>query len=61
MTMEKVRRKKVYSKYRDRTYDRIKVPEIRLEGKWLEKFGFKKDSQIIIQPEQNKLTIFILA
>jgi toxic protein SymE len=58
--MEKLRRQKIYSKYRSRTHDNITIPEIRLEGKWLEKLGFKEGQQIIIQQEQNKLTIMVL-
>jgi len=58
--MEKLRKKKVYSKFRSRTYDTVFIPEIRLEGKWLDKLGFKEGCQIIIQPEQNKLIIMIL-
>ncbi len=58
--MERLRKQKIYTKFRNRTYDNIAIPEIRLEGKWLEKFGFKQGRQIIIQPETNKLTIMIL-
>ncbi len=58
--MEKLRKKKVYTKFRSRTYDNITIPEIRLEGKWLEKLGFKEGETIIIQQETNKLTIMIL-
>jgi toxic protein SymE len=58
--MEKLRKKKVYTKFRTRTYDNIKIPEIRLEGKWLERLGFKQGLEIIIMPEKNKLTIMIL-
>ena len=32
---------KIQPKYRERTYDRIIVPEIKMEGIWLEKLGFK--------------------
>jgi toxic protein SymE len=58
--MEKLKKKKVYTKFRNRTNDTICIPEIRLEGKWLEKLGFKVGSEIVIQPEENKLTIMIL-
>jgi toxic protein SymE len=58
--MEKLRKKKVYTKFRNRTYDNITIPEIRLEGKWLEKLGFKQGQHIVIQQELNKLTIMIL-
>ena len=58
--MQKLRKKKVYTKYRCRTFDTITIPEIRLEGKWLEKLGFKVGETIIIQQEPNKLTIMII-
>ncbi len=58
--MEKLRKQKIYTKFRTRTYDNTTIPEIRLEGKWLEKFGFKQGQQIVTQPETNKLTIMIL-
>jgi len=58
--MDKLRRKKVYTKFRSRTHDNITIPEIRLEGKWLAKLGFKEGEHIVIQPETNKLTIMIL-
>lgn len=58
--MEKLRKLKIYTKFRNRTYDNTTIPEIRLEGKWLEKFGFKQGQQIVIQPETNKLTIMLL-
>lgn len=35
----------------------VSIPEIRLEGKWLDELGFKKGQTIIIKQEQNKLTI----
>lgn len=58
--MEKLRKKKVYSKFRCRTYDVIRIPEIRLEGRWLDKLGFKEGTEIVIQQEPNKLTIMVL-
>lgn len=60
MTMEKVRKVKVYSEYRRRTFDSTFVAQIRLSGRWLEKLGFRKGRRIIIAPEQNKLTIYVL-
>jgi toxic protein SymE len=58
--MEKLRKKKVYTKFRNRTSDIIHIPEIRLEGKWLAKLGFKEGSEIVILQEKNKLTIMLL-
>lgn len=58
--MEKVRKTKVYSEIRQRTYDCTFVAQIRLSGKWLEKAGFRTGKKIIVAPEDNKLTIYIL-
>ena len=57
--MKKLRKKKVYTKFRSRTYDNILIPEIRLEGKWLEKLGFIQGQTINIEQKKNKLTITI--
>lgn len=58
--MEKFRTLKIYSKFRSRTWDCTTVPEIRLEGKWLDKLGFKEGGQeVIIEQQKNKLTITI--
>lgn len=48
---------KIQPKYRERTYDRIIVPEIKMEGKWLEKLGFKLGGHFQVEWEQNKLII----
>lgn len=60
MTLEKLRKKKVYAKFHKRRYDLQLVPEIRLEGKWLEKLGFVQGVEIVIQQEQNRLVIMVL-
>jgi toxic protein SymE len=57
--MEKLRKKKIYTKFRSRTYDSILIPEIRLEGKWLEKLGFIQGQTVSIEQKKNKLTITI--
>ncbi|WP_374662964.1 SymE family type I addiction module toxin [Parasegetibacter sp. NRK P23] len=36
------------------------MARIRLSGKWLEKAGFRTGKKIIVAPEDNKLTIYIL-
>ncbi len=36
------RKLKIHTKYQARTYGGTTIPEIRLEGKWLEKLGFRK-------------------
>ena len=65
MAIKENRRIKVQPKYVprkdntvwvDRTYN-IKVPFIRLEGKWLQECGFEPDSHINIHCEKGKLTI----
>jgi len=58
MTMAKTARHlTVYSKYRQRTYDNTVVPEIRLEGRWLEKSGFAQGQRVIVEQERGKLII----
>lgn len=58
MTMaNSTRRLKVYSKYRQRTYDNTVVPEIRLEGRWLEKSGFSQGQKVVVEQERGKLII----
>jgi len=54
-----IRRLKIYRKFQDRRYGVVEIPEIRLEGKWLEVFGFKQGKRIKILQEKNKLTITI--
>lgn len=54
-----VRKLKIQSKFRLRRYDNATVPEIRLEGKWLQEVGFKEGEHVKIWVERNKLTITI--
>lgn len=51
------RRLKIHSKFRSRRWDYTTVPEIRLEGRWLEEVGFKKGARVKIQIEPRKLII----
>jgi len=60
LTNGKAKKEKVYTKFRNQAHDVVQIPEIRLEGKWLDKLGFKEGSEIVIQQELNKLTIMIL-
>jgi len=53
------RRLKVYPKYFQRTYRSVIFPEIRLSGKWLKDIGFNCGQSVIVQQEQNKITITI--
>jgi toxic protein SymE len=57
MTMANIRKLKVYEKFQPRRWKGINVPEIRLEGKWLDELGFKKGQVVIVEQEPNKLTI----
>lgn len=51
------RKLKIRSKFQSRTYGEVKIPEIRLEGKWLEELGFTQGRTVRIEHEQNKLII----
>jgi toxic protein SymE len=57
MTKAKIRRLTIYTKFRERTYDNTTVPEIRLEGRWLEKVGFNRGQRVKIEQEQGRLII----
>jgi toxic protein SymE len=57
--MDRIRKLKIHSKFRARRWDNTTVPEIRLEGKWLDALGFKQGQKVKIQVEANKLTITI--
>ena len=52
-----MRKLKIYRKFRSRTWDNTFVPEIRLEGKWLEQSGFKQGMHIRVEMEAGKITI----
>ena len=55
--MKQLRTLKIYSKFRRRRWDNTTVPEIRLEGRWLEDLGFKEGGQVQIEQEAQKLII----
>ena len=55
--MNEFRKLKIYSKSQARRWDYITVPEIRLEGHWLDKLGFKKGDTVKVKMQDNKLTI----
>jgi toxic protein SymE len=57
--MGQFRKLKIHSKFRTRRWDNTTVPEIRLEGKWLERLGFKEGQIVNIEQKKNKLTITI--
>ncbi|SEN95723.1 Toxin SymE, type I toxin-antitoxin system [Flavobacterium sp. CF108] len=55
--MNNERKLKIHTKYQKRTYKHITIPSIKLEGKWLEKLGFKKGEVVIVEQKKNKLII----
>ncbi len=57
--MNGFRKLTIHSKFRNRTRGNTTVPEIRLEGKWLDALGFKQGQKVKIRQEANKLTITI--
>lgn len=48
---------KVYRKFQCRRWDHKAVPEIRLEGDWLQDLGFEIGDAIEVQQEKHQLTI----
>lgn len=58
--MTQSRKLKIYQKFRTRTFDHVKVPEIRLEGNWLKELGFEIGKEIQVKQEKNKLVITVL-
>jgi len=59
--MNPFRKLKIYRKFRARTWDHTTVPEIRLEGKWLEALGFEEGKEIKIKQQKRKLTITLIS
>jgi toxic protein SymE len=59
MTMSRFRKLKIHSKYQARAFGGTTIPEIRLEGKWLDELGFKQGQMVNIEQEKNKLIITI--
>jgi len=58
--MTNSRKLKIHTKYQSRAYGATtSIPEIRLEGKWLDKLGFKQGQMVIIDQKKNKLTITV--
>ncbi|HWY12120.1 MAG TPA: SymE family type I addiction module toxin [Bacteroidia bacterium] len=56
---KKTRKLKVYTKCLKGPNGRIVVPEIKLCGRWLRKYGFKQGQSIMITCEENKITIMV--
>jgi len=58
--LSKYRILKIYSKFRYRRWgNNYTVPEIRLEGKWLEELGFKEGKQVKVLIKNNSLTLTV--
>ena len=51
---------KIQPKYRRRTYDVIWIPEIKMEGKWLENLGFKQGEHVKVEWKHKKLIITLI-
>ncbi|WP_156907022.1 SymE family type I addiction module toxin [Epilithonimonas caeni] len=54
-----MRRLKIQPKCRDYAWNRSIVPQIMLQGKWLEQIGFECHSHVIVTTLQGKLVIEI--
>lgn len=58
--MSRFRILKIYTKFRYRRWGPdYSVPEIRIEGKWLEQLGFEKGNEILIEQKRRKLIITV--
>jgi len=55
--MNQFRKLKIHAKHRPRRWDYTTVPEIRLEGHWLKKLGFKEGEQVRVEQQRNRLLI----
>lgn len=58
--MSQSRKLKIYRKHQSRDWKYVSVPEIRLEGKWLQKLGFDIGKEIEIKQQKKKLTITVI-
>lgn len=56
--MKNFRKLKIYTKYKSGIY-RVPIPEIRLEGKWLNKLGFNQGQMATIEQEKYRLIITV--
>ncbi|WP_136467889.1 SymE family type I addiction module toxin [Flagellimonas onchidii] len=57
--MKKPRKLKIHGKFRRRRWDHTTVPEIRLEGRWLEELGFEQGKTVKVIQE-NRVLVLIL-
>ncbi|MDC8003853.1 SymE family type I addiction module toxin [Aureisphaera galaxeae] len=57
--MNQHRKLKVYQKFRRREWDNLVVPEIRLEGIWLQELGFEIGMEIQVEQGKERLVITV--
>ena len=55
--MKRFRKLKIHRKFQARNWSDVVVPEIRLEGIWLEELGFNVGEDVQIELQKNKLII----
>ena len=55
--MKPSRRLKIHAKYRNLAWGNTTVPQIKLEGRWLEQLGFKEGREVDVEQAQEKITI----
>ena len=55
--MKSSRRLKIHTKHRTRTWDSTTVPQIKLEGRWLEQLGFKEGQEVDVEQSPDRITI----
>ncbi|WP_422106799.1 SymE family type I addiction module toxin [Winogradskyella sp.] len=55
--MAQYRKLKIYQKHQAREWNYVRVPEIRLEGRWLKALGFEIGKEIEVKQQKHKLTI----
>lgn len=53
----RVRSLKIQPRHRLNKWSTSVVPELVLRGKWLEEFGFKKDSRVVIHTSEDLIVI----
>lgn len=59
--MGEFRTLKIHEKLHQRSLGkRVRVPAIRLEGKWLEDLGFQQGERVQIEQRKNKLIITVI-
>lgn len=57
--MKNSRKLKIHTKYQTEDYKTVKIPIIKLQGKWLKKLGFNEGQMVNIEQKNKKLIITI--